>query len=245
MIKRYSTNFALFSICSDWLLTFCALWLVLHIEPRLAGFPGAKQEGPSYLLIPTIWVLVNLFISLYDNKRNIYFVSEVMRLLGAAVMASLTLAGIAFFIEHHSPRSVFVVFILIGAFLQLIWRMGIRVYWRVHPVNGQALWRVLILGAGETGQKVASTLYRQGKIQHPIIRYLDDDLALSLLRHTTKSLKQSCLFVHNRSMSGWFLPHIVWRYIMLRWKTFQASLCLICEPRPLPHNSAWRNERSM
>jgi exopolysaccharide biosynthesis polyprenyl glycosylphosphotransferase len=176
MLKRYSVNFALFSIYLDWQLTFLALWLVLNLEPTPVGYSEEALGGPYYGIIPTIWVLVNIAVELYDNKRNIYFVGEVLRLLNASVMASLFLAGIAYFMEHEMPRSEFMVFILLGIFLQLVWRMTVRVYWRIHPFNSEALWRVLILGAGETGQRIASTLQKQGKIQHPVIRYLDDDL---------------------------------------------------------------------
>jgi exopolysaccharide biosynthesis polyprenyl glycosylphosphotransferase len=176
MLKRYSANFTLFSIYLDWLITFLALWLVLHMKPILAVYSDLTLRGLSYLVIPTIWVMINLFIALYDNKCNVRFIGEVLRLLSASMLASLILAGIAFFFEHQMPRSSFVLFILIGASLQLVWRVMVRFYWRILPRREEIQRRVLILGAGDTGQKIAHALRQQADVHPPIICYLDDDI---------------------------------------------------------------------
>ena len=176
MLKRYSPNFTLFSISLDGLLVVCALWLGLHMYPVLGG-TSSTEVGPTiYLLLPVTWILVNLYIKLYDSRRNFFFSQEILRLLGCSLMASLVMAGLAFLFAHTLPRLSFALFMLLGTVLQLAWRVGMRVFWRRQYDVKTSSQRVLILGAGETGQKIAEALHHTAWVQSPVIRFLDDDL---------------------------------------------------------------------
>jgi len=78
MFRRYSVNYALFSIVLDALLVATALAVATNTRPLLNALPFAetiKQPLPVplllYLVFPLAWVLILLLLSVYDGRRNL------------------------------------------------------------------------------------------------------------------------------------------------------------------------------
>jgi len=78
MLRRFSTDFAVFSIFLDAILILFALWLAVLIRPALSIFtlvafiPSPFQiPWILYPLFSLIWILTLLYTSVYDSRRNL------------------------------------------------------------------------------------------------------------------------------------------------------------------------------
>ena len=182
MLRRYSVNFSLFSIALDALLVSLALHLAVLLRPWLSQFPGIiAVKDPIlpppnfYFIFPVIWVLINLGNSLYDGQRNYRIKDEVSWLVVGGLMAMGALAGVLYFSYRDMSRAEFVLSILTAFLLQLVWRLMMRVYWRLTRHNGNGHRHVLIIGAGEIGLWLAQTLHKQAQSETLNIHFIDDD----------------------------------------------------------------------
>lgn len=182
MLRRFSTNFALFSIALDGLLVGLALRLAALLRPWLSQLPGILPVGNPvnppfgfYFIFPIVWLLVNLINSLYDDQRNYRISHEVSWLAASSLLATGAMAGILFFSYRDMSRAQFILFVLIAFLFQLAWRVVLRVYWRFSRGNAKGQRHVLILGAGVVGDQITKTLHNQPQSKIPVIHYLDDD----------------------------------------------------------------------
>jgi hypothetical protein len=80
MLRRFSIDFAVLSICLDIALIAVALWLAVIIRPSLSDLPLVKEiprpfQVPFilYPLFSMIWVFNLLYASVYDGRRNLLF----------------------------------------------------------------------------------------------------------------------------------------------------------------------------
>ncbi|GAB1469201.1 sugar transferase [Chloroflexota bacterium] len=182
MLRRYSVNFELFSILLDALAVFASLCLVnivhfwaRHIFDFIHPVPTLELPGIYYAAFPIVWVYLNLGLSLYDGYTNKLFVDEFGRLFLSALLAMVSLAGLIFFASLEFSHSLYLVFIFTAFCLMGIWRVFVRLYWRAKYSNSEELRRILIVGAGDTGRKVASHLARPPASNLEIVGFLDDD----------------------------------------------------------------------
>ena len=182
MLRRYSVNFELFSIISDAISVFIALSLIRVAEFWLVGVLYFTKETclldlplAYYVAFPAIWIYINLALSLYDGRINVRFADELYRLIMSTLIATISLAGLLYFAYTVFAHSLFAVFIMMSTFFMGIWRVSVRLYWRNKYSNNQELRRVLIVGNGDTGQKVASQFTRPPASNLEIIGFLDDD----------------------------------------------------------------------
>ncbi len=100
MIRRYSTNFAIFSIVVDVATISAALFLADVLRPALNVLPfAAKLQTPFvppalYPIFGFTWVAILLMHSVYDGRRNLYVYDEILNLTIASALAAVSLAGI-------------------------------------------------------------------------------------------------------------------------------------------------------
>jgi len=182
MLRRYSVNFELFSILLDAVSIFIALSLADAAHPWLENvFPyinqGGEHELPTiyYFVFSAAWVYLNLGLSLYDGRRNYRFLDEVLRLVLSTLFAMISLAGLLYFASLAIAHSLFVAFIAIAVCFMGGWRVVVRSYWRMQYSHKQELRRVLIIGAGDTGRRIASRFSRPPDSNLEIIGFLDDN----------------------------------------------------------------------
>jgi len=182
MLRRFSTNFELFSILLDALSIIASISLAFFAHPWLEYiFLFFKHDGahelPSayYILFPTIWIFLNLTLNLYDGHRNVRFKDEITRLALSMFFASIGLAGLLFLGYSDYVHAIYIAFILIATGLMGLWRVFIRLYWRLQYSKELELRRVLIVGAGNTGRYVAASFATQPESNLQVIGFLDDD----------------------------------------------------------------------
>jgi len=84
MLRRFSSDFAIFSIFLDAFIIALALRIAQVIRPTLDGFSVFIRdiriipEFPTYLYVvfPLIWVIVFLSASVYDSSKNLRVADE-------------------------------------------------------------------------------------------------------------------------------------------------------------------------
>lgn len=183
MFRRFSVNYAIFSILMDAVLTFLALVISARLRVNLPPLPFlvpveeiSLLEFPAILffVVPAIWIVVFLFSSVYDPQRNYRSVDELQTVALATLLAALIFAGVLYIFSREFSRYLFVIFLGLNLLFLLGWRSIARIVIRLrtNPVVDR---RVLIIGAGEVGRRVGGMIaeYKWAGLQ--LVGYLDDD----------------------------------------------------------------------
>lgn len=182
MFRRFSSNFALLSIALDAGITSLGLHLAVWLRPFFSPLEVVKDlSGPIelpagvYFVFPLVWVLVNLLFSVYDGRRNLRVSDEYGSLTLAAMLASVTMAGVLYLTYRDISRLLFLTFVLLAWMMMLIWRTAVRGLFRLRLFGPVKTRRILILGAGEIGRRMGEQVGKQTDIGMELAGYLDDD----------------------------------------------------------------------
>ncbi len=105
MLKRFGVNYAIFSMAIDILLTCLALVvatkLVVYIPLHLTNLRGLPYVSPYiFLVVPIIWGVSFLVLSVYDPKR-IYKAMDELQIVTIATIASAFHEKQVFRIDHY------------------------------------------------------------------------------------------------------------------------------------------------
>ncbi|MBC7226451.1 MAG: sugar transferase [Thermoflexales bacterium] len=183
MLRRYSVDFAIFSMFLDAGLTALALHGAALLRSQLPdSLPGlhplsaVRLPAHLYLIAPLLWVLVLLVVSAYDPRQTYRAADEFGRAAFGSFLASLCFAGLLYLTERGLSRWLFITFVLLDFALLLGWRALARLAWKAAkapPVRR----RVLIAGAGEVGRRVAEMVRRHAWTGLDLVGFLDDDPA--------------------------------------------------------------------
>jgi exopolysaccharide biosynthesis polyprenyl glycosylphosphotransferase len=183
MLRRFSTNFAVFSILIDLMVISLSLWGVNQLRPLLNTLPFTKViDAPPpipiemYLFFPFVWVVINLVFTVYDGQKNIRIVDEFANLTLASLLAGVTLAGILYLTFRETSRVTFLVFIFTAYILLVSWRVVIRLFYRRRNEQEGLITRVLILGAGPVGRDIESRIKEHSHLNVMLSGFLDDDV---------------------------------------------------------------------
>jgi exopolysaccharide biosynthesis polyprenyl glycosylphosphotransferase len=180
MFRRFSTNFAIFSICIDGLIVILSLAVADYLRPTMSSLPIARdvfeQSVPLqiYPIIAILWIFIFLLLSIYDGRRNLYVVDELTNLTLGSILAGISIAGLLYLSYRDISRLLFMVFVLSAYLLMAIWRIIARIGFRFNlgkPISKN----VLVVGAGPVGTQVQDYVDQHPYLGLNIIGYLDDD----------------------------------------------------------------------
>ena len=122
MIRRFSVNFAIFSMIFDALLIALALFLADFIRPYLNPFEFIKYLSPDihvplliFPLFVVIWVLILNLFSVYDGRKNIKAIDELVSLSLGILLATIASAGSLYLSFRDVSRALFVTFVIIAS----------------------------------------------------------------------------------------------------------------------------------
>ena len=180
MLRRFSVNFAIFSMVVDAGLTLFALYLAVVIRPLLPQFPylvpvdQLTLSQTLYIIVPTVWVLTFLLSSVYDPKRIYKITDEVQTIVIAEVVAAMICAGILYLGFREFSRWLFATFVFFNTVFILGWRVLLRTSFRIWRQPSRER-RVLIVGAGKTGRSVGNMIQNHDWAGLNLVGYLDDD----------------------------------------------------------------------
>jgi exopolysaccharide biosynthesis polyprenyl glycosylphosphotransferase len=182
MLRRFSINFALFSMILDGLFVLMGLWLASVVRPFMNSISGIEPI-PSpvlnppllYFLFPFVWILIYSALSIYDGRKFLRAVDEFAILAFAVAIASVSSAGILYFSYREVSRALFVVFVLISYAFCFSWRFLARIYFRSQKITPDRNHRVLVVGAGSLGVKVQQQMSEADLANLTLVGFIDDD----------------------------------------------------------------------
>ena len=183
MLRRISRNLTLFLFTSDLLLTMLALRLAKILRLSLPyGLETTEQylEFPFsiYIAAAVVWAVVFVIIPVYDPKRTYRAIDQLQLMAIAVGAATLVFAGLAYFFFRELSRVLFLYFFA----LDLLFLTGLRVFLRlafraITPNWPACETRVLILGAGKVGRRLALMLKEYSWYGVEVVGFLDDNPA--------------------------------------------------------------------
>jgi exopolysaccharide biosynthesis polyprenyl glycosylphosphotransferase len=181
MLRRFSVNFALFSMLLDGISVACGLWFSAAIRPAMNSLPFIKfTEMPLlvplllYVLFPFVWVAVFASLSIYDGRKFLRAADELAALFLSMVIASVSSAGILYFSYREVSRALFVVFVAGSFLLCLLWRVLARVYFRTRRESPAVSRRLLVVGKGPLGQSVGRQIRSAPLENLSLVGFVDD-----------------------------------------------------------------------
>src|SRR6185436_8345915 len=161
MLRRFSVNFALFSMLLDGLSTALGLGLSAVLRPALNAFTFIKfTDDPVivppllYVLFPLLWVIIFSSLSIYDGRKFLRAADELAALFLSTFIASISTAGILYFSYRDVSRALFITFVATTFFTCLSWRVLARLYFRSRRESSNVSRRLLVVGVGPLGQDV-------------------------------------------------------------------------------------------
>jgi exopolysaccharide biosynthesis polyprenyl glycosylphosphotransferase len=180
MFRRFSVNFALFSIGLDASLVILALYIADQMRWRLNVLTFVTSLASNirlpielYLIFPLIWIAVLLLVSVYDGRRNLRVVDELNGLTLGLMLSGGLMAGVLYFSFRNVSRLQFLMFIALAFVCQVGWRLIYRVVFRLRGWGGVSSQRVLVLGAGRIGQQIAEKVKEQSRLGMELAGFLD------------------------------------------------------------------------
>ena len=181
MFRRYSVNFAIFSIFVDGLIVAFALAAANNLRPLFNVFPFASElYKPTvplilYPIFALVWVSIFLLLSVYDGRKNLYAVDEFASISLGTLLAAVSLAGLLYFTYRDVSRLLFVAFVLIAFSLMVLWRIIVRISFQLRSSNAIQNRKVIIIGAGPVGRDLEEQVKQYPYMGLNIIGFLDDD----------------------------------------------------------------------
>jgi exopolysaccharide biosynthesis polyprenyl glycosylphosphotransferase len=182
VLKRFTLKYVLFSMILDAVGVTSAFMLATHLRyvlPYGQTLAGAMGSVPPafYFIAIAVWLTVAFAVSLYDPRKSYKIVDEFQALSVAVGLYWLGVAGVLYFTFRQTSRMLVVYAMASSWVLVAIWRVAMRVYFRIHNGRGAGIVRdcVLIIGAGEVGQRVAHMLHDYAWTGLEVVGYLDDD----------------------------------------------------------------------
>jgi exopolysaccharide biosynthesis polyprenyl glycosylphosphotransferase len=182
LFRRFSTNFALFSMVLDAVWVVISLSIADRIRPELSSLPYTASIPPSihlplliFPLAAAIWVLVLMLLSVYDGRRNLRVADELTSLTLGSIMAAVTLAGTLYLSFRSISRLLFIVFVIINYTFMFSWRLIYRLVFKLGAGTLVSNRRVLIIGAGPVGRQVEERIVGKPYMGLVIAGFLDDN----------------------------------------------------------------------
>jgi FlaA1/EpsC-like NDP-sugar epimerase len=260
MLRRFSINFAAFSMAVDLIAVGLSLWIAVVVRPFLNNWlffefvpPPVRIHISVYAIFPLLYLLILGAFSIYDGRKYLRVTDEFAALTLAFLIASVSAAGILYLSFRDVSRALFLLFLIFAYVSLLSWRGLIRFYFRVRKNRPDVSHRVLIVGAGPLGQKVQAQLTGSRADNLVLVGFLDDSLSTTAQQGELLGGRDDV-----RKVVGTFnitdvviaLPHSVyqhlsdvvaalddlpvrtWRSIARVLKISPASPCSTCEHRP-------------
>lgn len=182
MLRRFSTNFAVFSIFLDWVLITLALHLSIFLRNLANRLPFvnplpvlSRIPIELYIIFPFLWIVTLLVFNIYDGRKNIRVIDEYGSLTLAAFLASVTSAGVLYLTYRDLSRFQFALFAALAYFFLLVWRGIVRTTIHRRHSRKMEMRNVLILGAGSAGRKIGEQIVKESMFGLRVVGYLDDN----------------------------------------------------------------------
>ena len=166
-LARYITDIA---------CLFVSLYLARWLRVTLPfGLPidadGLALRWPMLMLALVVWSVTLAAVHSYDRRRMADPVDELQAVVGGVAIAALVYAGLLYLSYRELSRLMFFYFVA----LDLALTVGGRAIWRARA-QGQGLERrrILVVGLGVVGRRVARALEAERAADADLMGYLDE-----------------------------------------------------------------------
>lgn len=130
-----------------------------------------------YTIIFMLWVItMHQAAGLYQDMRGRSFVSEFFKITNATSNAVLIVTALSFLIRPLVfSRLLIIQAAFINVFLQISWRLVLRMVRNALHQRGIGVEQVLVVGCREVGRYVIRTLVARKDLGYKLIGFVDDD----------------------------------------------------------------------
>lgn len=173
--KEYSRSLSMLIRSMDMVMVFAASMIAYSLKFEDLNLPNA------YLIAITMGVIftpiVFSFFNIYVSVRGKGLISHFFDLIQAVSLMSILLGGLAFFTKSGEvySRVWFIMWMLLALSFLILFRCVLLLFLRFMRSKGLNERRVVILGAGELGTKLAETVQQALWTGFRIVRFLDDN----------------------------------------------------------------------
>lgn len=187
MLRRFSINFAIFSMVLDAIWVATGLEAAVLLRPFLNGIPFIKTipepinlPTSIYIIFSLVWVGILSAFAIYDGRKYLRIVDEYAIITLASMIASISMAGILYLSYRQISRALFLLFVVIVYGLFLSWRGIARLGFRLRKDWPDDPRCVLIVGAGSLGMRIEKQI-QEARIENlRCVGFVDDnDIGLS------------------------------------------------------------------
>ena len=185
MLKRFGLKYIFLAIFIDVILVIGALMLATYLRTTLPYglvdfnplYPDGIPPAIVYLLSAVVWIGTAFALSLYDPRKVFHAVDEFQTLTLTVLFFALTFTGMLYFTFRETSR-LLMIYALVVMWVELtLWRVVARLAFRLHRKRHRGATRVLIVGAGVVGQRIAEMIETYTWTGLEFVGYLDDDPA--------------------------------------------------------------------
>ena len=129
-----------------------------------------------YLLVTLSWLVSLVLGGAYDPQRALRWFNEASRVIVAGFLATVVTAGVLYMTYREVSRLQFFYIFVVTLGILLTHRALLRIAYRlVGKARPGSQARVLIVGAGDLGQRVAQVILDHSRWGFSLVGFLDDD----------------------------------------------------------------------
>jgi len=175
ILKEYSLALSMMMRVMDMVAVFAGGWAAYFVRFHTLLFPASYLAAFFIALLLT--PLVFSFFTIYASTRGNSFIQHLIRLTQAVCILGLMLAGLSFFTKSGDvySRTWFMLWMGSTLLLLVLLRFALLFFLRFMRSRGLNERRVVILGAGELGMKLAETVQQALWTGFRIITFIDDE----------------------------------------------------------------------
>lgn len=170
----------------DLILVLAGIWISTKLRATLpfgrgGALPQELIEVPLmvYGLAILSWAVGLISSGAYDPRLIRRWYREVSRVLWGSFVATVIMAGVLYMSFRELSRLQFVYIYVVTVGLVISYRGALRVYYRlVGKTRPGGRSRVLIIGAGDLGERIARIVEEHGRWGVEAVGFLDDDSSL-------------------------------------------------------------------
>ncbi|WP_048190926.1 undecaprenyl-phosphate glucose phosphotransferase [Methanobacterium sp. SMA-27] len=184
MIRENQRLLNILQIILDAVVLTLALYFAWYIRVKTdllgPGFDvwGIPQYATSLLFIIISYTILNYFFGLYNPQRTDKISSEIKQILKVNVIGMLLLITTLYIIEVSDySRYILAMFAIFSTMFMTIERVILRNVLRYVRGKGYNVQFILVIGAGELGEKFANKIKKNYYIGYNIIGFLDDNIS--------------------------------------------------------------------
>lgn len=174
-----------------------AYWLRYSVE--IGGPVSAQAQQPlSYfrniiILLAILTLIVFQVRGLYRMPRWVTLLDEALILAGGVVIAMAMVVLYAFFQQFSPSRAIFLIAPIVIVTLLLVKRLVVRLARERLWLRGIGVDRVIVVGAGQAGQRLMQWLLGQPQLGYQVVGFVDDgpadiELAIATQRKIVRPL---------------------------------------------------------